>query len=84
MEYDLAVFKSRTQTLRFYERCKVLRIPAEVVNTPRQASLGCGLSVKFPHAALPAVRRLLGMDNYYSFGGLFSLGPRGSVRPLRA
>lgn len=82
MQYDLAVFKSRTQTLRFFERCQAYRIPAEVVNTPRQAALGCGLSVKFPHTALPVVRQLLSMDNYYSFGGVFSLGPNNSVRPL--
>lgn len=81
MEYYLAVFKSRTQTLRFYERLRGLGVPCSVVNTPRRASLGCGLSVKFPAPYLSRVRRMLGSENYYSYGGLFRVNGN-SVRPV--
>lgn len=80
MEYCLAVFKSRTQTMKFYERLSNLGVPCSVVNTPRQASLGCGLSVKFPVQYLSHVRRLLGSENYYSYGGIFRVNGS-SVRP---
>ncbi len=81
MEYYLAVFKSRTQTLRFYERLRGLGVPCDVVNTPRQASLGCGLSVKFPVSYLSHVRRMISSENYYSYGGLFRVNGN-TVRPV--
>lgn len=81
MEYCLAVFKSRTQTLRFYGRLRGMGVPCDVVNTPRRASLGCGLSVKFPVSYLSLVRRLLGSENYYSYGGLFRVNGN-MLRPI--
>ncbi len=81
MEYLIAVFKSRNQTIKVSERLKKMGVYCEVINTPRQASLGCGLSVKFYPSALPAVRRLINNDCFYSFGGVFKVCGR-SVTPL--
>ncbi len=80
MEYLIAVFKSRNQTLKFAERLKRMNVRCDVINTPRQASLGCGLSVKFDPCAMPIVRRLINTEYFYSFGGLFKVC-RGSVSP---
>lgn len=71
MEYFIAVFKSRTQTMKFYDRLKKIGLEASVINTPRQASLGCGLSVKFLYRDLNLVKRLLTTENHHSFGGIF-------------
>lgn len=45
--YYIAVFGSRAATIRFAELLARNRIPASIISTPREASLGCGVSVKF-------------------------------------
>lgn len=85
MEYLIAVFKSRTQVMKFYEKLLDCGIFAEVVNTPRQASLGCGLSVKFCCGNYYYVQKILSSDCFHSFAGLFKVTERGhhkSVKPL--
>lgn len=85
MEYYIAVFKSRTQTMKFYDRLMKKKIDVSVINTPRQASLGCGLSVKFLFKDLSIIKCILRTENYHSFGGVFSVSGQGStlnVRPL--
>ncbi len=85
MEYLIAVFKSRTQVMKFYEKLLDCRIPADVVNTPREASLGCGLSVKFGCGDYYCVEKILKSDCFHSFAGLFRVVEKGhhkSVNPL--
>lgn len=84
MEYLIAVFKSRTQVMKFYEKLMSCRIQANIINTPREASLGCGLSVKISPHDFSRVLNVLRMDNYYSFGGFFKVLESGrhlTVRP---
>jgi len=81
--YYIAVFKSRTQTMKFYDKLKKSRLEVSVINTPRQASLGCGLSVKFLYKDLNVVKRLLVLENYYSFGGIFCVSGCGSTLNIR-
>jgi hypothetical protein len=85
MEYLIAVFKSRTQVMKFYEKLLDCRIPAEIANTPREASLGCGLSVKFGCEYYFYVKKILYSDCPHSFAGMFKVIENGnhlSVRPL--
>jgi hypothetical protein len=85
MEYLIAVFKSRTQVMKFYEKLLDCRIPADIVNTPREASLGCGLSVKFGCGYYFYVKKILYSDCLHSFVGIFKVTESGnhlSVRPL--
>ena len=42
----LAVFRSRSQAIDCNARLKAAGIPANLINTPREANIGCGLSVK--------------------------------------
>ena len=84
-EYYIAVFKSRTQTLRFCERLKQKKVSAFIINTPKQANLGCGLSVKFFRESLNYAKNLLTAENYRSFAGLFFASGTGDnllLRPL--
>ncbi len=60
----LAVFRSRSQAADCNTRLKNFGIPTSLVNTPKEANVGCGLSVKTssarPHADyLGALFRLL-------------------------
>ena len=56
--YGVAAFRSRQQVLRFESLLRRQGIPAGVVTTPREISMGCGLSVRFPIGYLREVRAL--------------------------
>ena len=84
MEYLIAVFRSRTQVMKFYEKLLDCGRFADVVNTPRQASLGCGLSVKFGCDDFYFVQRILKSDCFHSFAGLFKVTESGHHKSVKA
>ena len=45
--FGIAAFRSRQQVMRFDSALKRAGIKSEVISTPRDVSLGCGLSVRF-------------------------------------
>jgi len=65
----LAVFRSRSQAIDCNTKLKALRIPTALIPTPKQANVGCGLSVKFGSAYLTRVKNFLNRANYSAFGG---------------
>ncbi len=71
MSYLLAVFRSRNQTTAFFQLCASSGIVCAVVNTPREANVGCGISVKFAEGSLAIVRRLLSLHEFGTFAGIF-------------
>lgn len=84
MEYLIAVFKSRTQVMKFHERLQSNNIASSIINTPREAAMGCGLSVKFYTEDYHGVLNILRTENYYSFAGFFRVNESGrhlTVRP---
>lgn len=59
MEYLLISFRSRSTTVKisdFFSRNGLLN---EIVNTPKEAQIGCGLSIKISKTALYRARQLL-------------------------
>lgn len=42
----IIVIKSRSAALRFADELKSYRISCKVINTPKEANVGCGLSIK--------------------------------------
>ena len=82
--YGVAAFRSRQQVLRFEAMLKAQGVPARVVTTPRDISMGCGLSVRFPMEDLQEVRRALILQNTSNLIGLYRAeydGTRLRVRP---
>ena len=82
--YGVAAFRSRQQVLRFEAALKRQGIPAQVVTTPRDIAMGCGLSVRFPMEYLQDVRRALLTANVGNLIGLYRAeydGTRLRVRP---
>lgn len=65
----LAVFRSRAQTLDCAARLREAGIPVQTVSTPKEAGVGCGVSVKFEENFLPRVRIVLSRRAYSSFSG---------------
>ena len=83
--YGVAAFRSRQQVLRFEALLKARGVPARVVTTPRDISMGCGLSVRFPMEYLQDVRRALRRLNSGNLIGLYRAeydGTRLRVRPV--
>lgn len=83
----IAAFRSRQQVMRFDSALRKAGIHSEIVSTPREVSVGCGLSVAFDlrdtAAVLDAYRRSR-PGNLIGFYEVFRApGQRPSVTPLR-
>ena len=57
----LAVFRSRAQALDALSLLKGAGVPSQAVSTPKEAGIGCGVSVKFDCNFFPRVRPLFGV-----------------------
>lgn len=64
-------FRSRTQTLKFYDYLISEGIDVRVINTPRAVSADCGLSVTVPQKNIDAAQRALGYESFDTFVGVF-------------
>ncbi len=73
MEYLIVAFRSRNETIGFYKFLNRLGYNAEVVNTPKEAGVGCGLSVKVSKNIYGNLRYLLMNFNGKSFAGIFKI-----------
>ena len=69
----LAVFRSRSQAIDCNARLRSLGVPASLINTPREANIGCGLSIKIAPMHLERVRMLIKNLNYSEFYGYFRM-----------
>lgn len=73
MEFMVAVFRARTQTLTFANLLKSYRIRCSVINTPRIINVSCGISVKFFPEDLNTVESILARRRFDSYGGIYRL-----------
>ena len=84
--YGVAVFRSRQQVMRFEQILRRFGVPVSVISTPRDISMGCGLSVRFPLNRASDVRRALHTIDTGNLIGLYRAeydGARLRVTPLR-
>lgn len=84
--YGVAAFRSRQQVLRFEDTLRRMGVPVRIVSTPRDISMGCGLSVRFPMEYASAVQRAAATDNPGNLIGLYRAeydGGRLRVSPIR-
>lgn len=77
MHYILAVFKSRNETLYFFNMFKSKRLPAQIINTPKEAGQACGISVRFNESNLSIAQSFLQTKPFYSFYGFFKITKQG-------
>ena len=56
-EFVLASFRSRTQVMYFNRILNGAGIKSEIINTPREIAIGCGLSVKIAKSDLAAAQQ---------------------------
>lgn len=69
----LAVFRSRAQAVDCNSRLRMSGVPANIVNTPREANIGCGLSVKIPQNMLPRAKAMILGGQYSAFYGFYTM-----------
>ena len=67
----LAVFRSRSQAIDCNARLKAFGIKGALINTPREANIGCGLSIKLEPVMLERAKRVIRGANYSAFYGYF-------------
>ncbi len=71
MTYILAIFRSRAQAVDCNVRLKSMGVTAELINTPKEANVGCGLSIKLTHAAAERAKSIIKHANYSAFYGFY-------------
>jgi hypothetical protein len=85
MEYVAVAFRSRSDTLRLAEFLRDNGISVQIINTPKEAGVGCGLSIKTYPSMIPLMRTAVKMANLKSFVGFFlvkTVGGKRYVKPL--
>ena len=83
----IAAFRSRQQVMRFDSALRRAGIRSEVISTPREVALGCGLSVRFD---LQDARAVMDVYRHMPAGNLIGFyqvarapGQRTMIVPLR-
>lgn len=71
MEYIVVAFRSRAHTVKMHEFLRHNNIYSEIINTPKEAGVGCGLSVKISKERLMLVKKLVMLLKLNSFAGFF-------------
>jgi len=77
--YIIAVFKSRKETMDFKCEMDMKNIKNCTVNTPRQLSAGCGISLKFETRGYTYAKCLINQCNYRTFAGFFRYNDEGRL-----
>lgn len=84
MEYVVVAFRSRAHTVKFYEFLRKNGLESEIINTPKEAGVGCGLSVKVAKENFLAVKRAVQYCDYKSFAGFFLVKLIGNRKQVRS
>ncbi len=71
MEYIVVAFRSRAHTVKFSGLLSANGIANQIVNTPKEAGVGCGLSVKIDKERFFDVKRAVQGLRISSFAGFF-------------
>ena len=84
--FAIAAFRSRQQVLRFETALRRAGVPTEVITTPRDVSIGCGLSVRFELEDEARARQIYAQTRPTNLIGFYRVqrqnGQRALVTPL--
>lgn len=76
--FGIAAFRSRTQVLRLEDALRRAGLEAGVISTPREVSIGCGLSVRFSLAQTPQVMQVYRRLNPGALVGFYRVDDYGT------
>lgn len=87
MNYLLAIFRNKTETMAFYSILLSYKIQCRIINTPKQALIACGISVKLAienaNIALEIMKRRK-FDNFVGFYKVYDDGKSYSIMPFHS
>lgn len=86
MTYMLAVFRSRSQAIDCNRKLSCAGIKCSLVNTPKEAHIGCGLSVKVDANQADRAKKLVLAARFTTFYGFLSMTSAGGttfISPMR-
>jgi hypothetical protein len=69
----LAVFRSRSQAVDCAGKLRTFGIAAQLINTPKEANIGCGLSVKIASKDYGRAQRIIASAKYSAFFGYYKM-----------
>ena len=73
MTYCLAAFRSRNETLYLANMLGNNGFRVTIINTPKEAGIPCGISVKFDERILSIVRSYIMTKPFRAFVGIFKV-----------
>jgi len=82
----LAIFRSRNQAVDFYSKLRSQNVRCTLINTPKSANVGCGLSVKMAFNGISKAKKIINFNKYSAFFGFYSIDDRfadGKVKRLK-
>ncbi len=71
MEYGLAVFRARNETITFANLLRSYGVSVMIISTPRQINVSCGISVRFGIEDLDQAKQIIARRRFDSFGGFY-------------
>lgn len=83
--YGIAAFRSRQQVLMLENALKREGLNVDVINTPRDVALGCGLSVRFDMKDIDRVQRVISGRRPQNMVGIYRVerpGTRPRLSPI--
>lgn len=84
MEYIIASFRSRSQVYSFADTMKKSGLYYEIVTTPKEVSLGCGLAVKMNKNNISDARSIINNYYYENFSGFYVVTEKGLRREVKS
>lgn len=84
MEYYIVSFRVRAHTVKLYQSLIERGVRAEIVSTPKEAGVGCGLSVKFDKGSFYFVKRAVYNLSLSSFAGYFLVQTVKGMRSVKS
>ena len=84
MEYVIVSYKSRAHTVGFSEFLRRNGVYCQIINTPKEAGVGCGLSVRLSVKDLSLARRAVKIAGLTSFAGIFLIKTAGVRRVVKS
>jgi hypothetical protein len=85
MEFGLAVFRARTETVTFANLLKSYGVNVMIISTPRQINVSCGISVRFNPDQIEIAKNILARRKFNTFGGFYlvkQVGANLKIEPI--
>ena len=84
MEFIIVAFRSRAHTIKFFNLLSAHGVAMEIINTPKEAGVGCGLSVKIKKESFEMIKKVVFNLSLSSFAGFFAVREVAGRRIVRS